>query len=361
MEFWIGLILFSLLLIAIEIFLPNKFNKIVFYIFLFSLWFISAFRYMIGWDYESYIFLFENVNLNSIFPEITLNVISVFLRENGFDFQCLFIIYSTVTFYFVFLGLKKYANKNYFLMILSMYIFFASPLLYWNSFSIIRQCVAVSIFFWSSQFIISREFKKYFIAILFASLWHYSAIILIFAYWLCAFNVKLKYYVLIFIASLGLNLSNLIPIILERILLFIGIYAEYIELGEANFTTGITAIFSIVVYFILLLFRNKKSELEKLLFNMGFISIVFIILLNFSAPIYRMRVYFEIFNILLVPIIVIKIKRKFNTYLPLIILFPYAIMFLSYIYSSAMSVDGIVHPFISSNNIEYQFNFKLLK
>lgn len=361
MDFWIILILFSLLLITIGIFLPNKFNKIVFYIFLFSLWFISAFRYMIGWDYESYIFLFENVNLNSIFPEITLNLISVFLREHNFTFQTLFVIYSTVTFYFLWIGLKKFTNRDYFFMTLSIYFFCTLPLLYWNSFSYIRQCVAVSIFFWSSQFIISREFKKYFIAILLATLWHYSAIILILAYWFCTLNLKIKHYVLVFIISLILNVFYVIPIILESILSIVGIYANYLDAAKADFSSGITAIFSIFMFFISLLFKNKDEKSEKVFFNMGFISIVFIVLLNFSGPIYRMRIYFEIFNIFLFSLVLLRVHRQYNTYLPFIFLLPYAVMFLSYIYSSSTSIDGAISSFFSANNIEYQFNFKLFK
>lgn len=65
MNFWIGYYLFSLAALLFTIFSP-KYTKVVLAIYLFSIWFIGAFRYMYGADYYMYELLFESGNADAV-------------------------------------------------------------------------------------------------------------------------------------------------------------------------------------------------------------------------------------------------------------------------------------------------------
>lgn len=178
MEFWIGLVIFCLICILFERFLPQHINNVMPYVLLFVLWFISAFRYTIGWDYESYISLFSLVEYGDVYPELSFIIIAAFFRNIGFDYQSIFVFYSTLTFLFLWAGLKYYLNTSREIL-LALLLFLVSTDLYFNSFSIIRQFLAVSIMFYASQYIIKKGFWYIYVGL---CLQHFGIIVPLFLY-----------------------------------------------------------------------------------------------------------------------------------------------------------------------------------
>ena len=145
MEFWIGLVIFCLGCIAVERLLPKSINRIVIYILFMVLCFIAGFRFEIGWDYESYMTMFYNTEIDDIYPEISFRLISVFFREWGFDFQIIFVIFSILTSFFLWVGLRYYL-KDWMQMTIAIVIYSLMLEGYWMTLSQIRQFLAIAIF-----------------------------------------------------------------------------------------------------------------------------------------------------------------------------------------------------------------------
>lgn len=360
MEFWIGLVFFSLLCMVIGKVLPRHINSIVPLILVSILCFITAFRYMIGWDYESYMTMFYSVELGDFYPEASFIVVSILLRNLGFDYQAIFVFYAVLTFVFLWKGIKVYSKEND-VRILALILFLLSPFLYWNSFNGIRQMLAVCIFFWGAQYIISKEFWKYISVVLFASLWHYSAAPLIFLYWICSRRYSKKFYVVLFILSFIISYFGLIDISLRYILTSINMYEVYLDSTAAKSTTNITLIFWCGIFFMGIFYRNLNDDIYNLSINMFFIAILSIFFVSFSGPLYRMRWYFECFYIILFAKIIINVNKRYNTKLFYAIVICLVVIFINSVSIKPQSIGAILHPYLSANNIEYKFNFKLFR
>lgn len=360
MEFWIGLVVVSCICIALIDLVPISMRKTIPYIYLFLLWFIMGFRYMIGWDYQSYMNLFYYVNWGDLYPEITFIALAVILRDFGFNYQALFVLYSMLLFFFLYIAIKNYTKSSR-IFLFALILFFLTPILFWNSLSVIRQSVSVMIFFWASKYIISRELIKYLLAIAFASLWHLSALPLIFCYWICHRKFTIKKHILFVISMLFFYKFNIFQAILISLIDYLGTYSNYLNDVSAGFSSGFTAIFSLLLYVLILMFK-KNDDLEGNMFlNMYALSIMCIIIFNFSGAIYRMRMYFEIFYTILLPSTIVVINQRYRTKIFYLLFIPIAIMFLANVNSHHYSIDGILHPFMSSNNIEFQFNFNIFE
>lgn len=360
MLFWFALTFVCVIFLLFVRVVPLRLRIICPILFCFILFFITGFRYMIGWDYESYLYLFNNVELNDIYPELSFRVISILFRFYGFDYQIIFVFYSMLTFLFLFFAIKKYVENSE-EALLALILFVLIPTLYLGSLSTIRQSLAMAIFFWGSKYIITREFHKYLLTILLATVFHYSAVCLIVCY---IFNEKYKksFYIVTLVCSIVVSKLNIAPSILEIIFNSLGIYSHYFnKLNEANFSSGVTIYFYVFLYLLVIAYLDNNNNKENFLINMYSISFFCLFVLSFSDVLYRIRIYFEIFGIVLIAKLIIIFCRKFGNKLGYYILIPFIIIFLFTIYKIPNSVDGKIHPYTSANNINYQFNFKLIK
>lgn len=153
--------------------------------------FIGGFRYMVGTDYISYLFMYNN--------NIKVNIAFDFIAKIASHFggaTALFFIYNFLTLFFIFLGLKN-LDKDSKPMAYFCYLF----TFYTTSFNIVRQSAAIAIIFYSYKFIINKDLKKWMFFVLLASLFHSSALICLPFYFII--NAKKKSYkFLIFILTL---------------------------------------------------------------------------------------------------------------------------------------------------------------
>ena len=223
----------------------------------------------------------------------------------GWEANSLFLAMAGVTCLFLYLSLEKLNNKDYTVSAFFIYLF-TFPFLV-NG---MRQGVAVAVFFYAYRFIIDRNWLSYVISILFASLFHASALLLLPIYLLNQYRLSRNLYTIIYLLSfLGIfiDISSYLPEI-ELGNRDYSNYATEVDMQSAS-SLGfiVTTLLNVVVFY--LIQKNKLYNKIPLLFN--FVLIDFCLKnLGFSIPIIgRMTIYFSWFIFLLYPNIIFSCKN----------------------------------------------------
>jgi hypothetical protein len=224
-----------------------------------------SFRFFVGNDYEGYyqgynVLLRSNFDFSRLYWEpgfyILARISSIF-NETGYIF--LIGISSVLTFSFLYKALKIQGD-----LLWGFYLTTTFGLLIMVN-DQIRQGLALSIFFYSLKFIQKNKFYKYLLAILIASLFHYSALLLIPIFLIRKVSVrKTLWLVLIFGSFLGTYFNLFISIffqLIENIPYYGILYAErerFFDLVEIN--SGIAILFKNFVAILFLLFFTGSSR-----------------------------------------------------------------------------------------------------
>lgn len=171
---------------------PNtKYFRIMKCIAFFVLLFTAGFRYETAVDFYSYRLKFENTESisNILKNDITqfffkypsepgYTLLNAIVRTFTNNVQVLFFLISLFTTSLLFLSLSKYCSKKLFFFSLLLYyvlIFFILDM------SGVRQCLALNIILFSIQYLIENHNKKFIINVILASIFHFSALIFLFA------------------------------------------------------------------------------------------------------------------------------------------------------------------------------------
>lgn len=165
----------------------KRLRTIFYYFLVFILFLFSSLRYEVGVDFELYKSTVSNpYGYEFDRLEIFYKLLIMVMHYTGLPYQTLFIVSSAI-YMFSF----AIFNKKYFpLPFLSLLFFIFIPSLYLASFNLIRQFAAIGIFLIGFKFLLERKFFRYCLVLLVASLFHKSAILLVFAYFIIN-NVKL--------------------------------------------------------------------------------------------------------------------------------------------------------------------------
>ena len=187
-------------------FMAAKFypKKIRFYIFYVSSFFIliaiSGLRYRVGADYESYSWIYNNLELyqSGYSVEWGFYYLVKLLNLLNLDEQFLFFTVSFLTIYFIF---RVDVNRNdIFLFLVLFYVL----LFYFRSFNEIRQIMAMSIVFYALiSYLNNFKLFYFFIFVCFASLFHSSVILFV---PLILFARLIRYRIVIFLITLLLSI-----------------------------------------------------------------------------------------------------------------------------------------------------------
>lgn len=274
-------------------------NRFLWILSLLTVSLFSGLRYFVGIDYESYTFIFASIADSKTEPAFRLiNLIVLFL---GLNVQFVFLISASITFGLFYKGIKKNSDN----LFLSVFLLFFCGF-FIESLNIIRQYIAIAIFFYGIKYIINRNFLKYAFCILLASCFHYSAVLLILAYFILNINIgKLWYPILCF--------AYLLPFILpiQAIFGLIPGYDVYFSSGngsntEANGSAelGIGFLSKLLIGFSCLFYYDRIVSLSKesKLYLNGFFLYLF--LLSFFRDfmvMVRLGYYFNVFLVLLIP------------------------------------------------------------
>ena len=162
--------------------------------------------------------------------------------------------------------LKSFIDyRDYISSPVAIYAFITTFYFQMVSTNLSRMFFAISIVFYSIRYLINKELKKYFIAILFATLFHYSAIfMLIFAY-LCIDKINKRFwtkFIYISVPVLFFVVGQFIaPMMGQK-------YNMYTEMGAASVSTLIGCLDTLPLVLIFLYFsqfiRGENGEVNSL-------------------------------------------------------------------------------------------------
>lgn len=206
------------------------------------------------------------------------------------------------------------------------FLIYLSTFFFWHNFNILRNFIAIIVFYFSLKFILRKEFWKYMAGIVIATNFHKTALILFPFYFLLRQRLKLKIMGILTVISLLANpLSDLIFKlnigflgISERIGRYIGIreMGNRQEFLEVAFLVGILA--AVQVY------DDRKGlkmdEKENMMFNLTFYSFLFFILFYRYAIMLRVMEYFRFAGIIMTVYVINRIPNRNWRYITLIAL-----------------------------------------
>lgn len=278
-----------------------KLLDVVFFVFITA---VSGFRYGVGTDYFNYVRYFNQIESGYNAPaEPGFNYLAMLIAKLTLNSQALFLVFSVLTMFFFYRGLKYYLNND-FIFKPVLYIVFVI-FTYIPSLNGIRQALAAAIIFYASKYIIEKKFFKYSLYVLFASLFHLSSLIFLALYFIVKRDYNKILLLFVLFLSLFLAKSGFINQILEIILLnfsyldFGGyinnmLYSSYND-REVDF--GIVFFINFTVLVVLTLLKDKliTNELAQLSFNFFFLYILSYVLSMDASMLTRLTYYFSIY------------------------------------------------------------------
>lgn len=284
---------------------------------------IASLRSNIGADFLGYLSYFEKANLDAeIFVEPLFNLIIVFSKFIGLNFNGFLALISFFTFYFLYKSIKK-SNQD---LTIVLYVFLIQYFL-GGVMGQIRQALAIAIIFYCFFLLMEGKKSKAYFFIICASLIHYTAIIgFLFPLIFLIKKSKLNFmiYCSIFISFYTSGLTNLL---IETISFIPGfqlsdiiiMYSENEKYGS-SYEIGVIGILERIIITIISLYIIYKSDnliyinISKVYLTSILILIAFI---DFSIFSQRVSRIFKLFEVFLYAIFIKEYlnKSKLNMYL----------------------------------------------
>ncbi len=285
--------------------LSNKKDKVFFYSLAFIvIVFFCGLRFFVGNDYIGYYNNFKTISIYNLsfieqLWEPAIYLLTQFFKNSKIGYFFFLFTCTLITYIFIFKALiyNKILKWGIFFIFTLGFLIMANDQ--------VRQAVALSIFLFSIKYIEQNNFKKYLIWILIASLFHYSAIGLIFVFFLK--NIKFNSFLwvlLIILSYVGFQLGvfyNLIFALIEKIPFYGEIYLKnerFFDIDQSG--SGLSILFKTIVSLFVAFFFNKiKKPIPATLFLYG--SILANISVGFM-PIERFSYYLVYANIIVLPL-----------------------------------------------------------
>ena len=339
-------------------------NKLFFYLSTIIIVIFVGFKDVMTPDFERYAFTFENIeNYNYLQIEPLFLILSHILKGFGFNYYSLFFLYSSLSIFFILLGIKNLTNHHYFAFLL----FILVPGFFLNMFVEMRQLLAVAIVFYTIGLFLNKK-RKYILFALLSIITHYSAsffwiiFILTYPFLKKIYSFKTYFFLLTFsfigvlILKIDIYALNILSAFLS--LTQIPIFQKYIYYVEYRLSSDISQVqfqfFKNIFYilnalFLLYIFKflekkfDKKETIKLNLFVAG------VLILNFTyyiAEISRFAYYYLIFQIVIIPNIIFNIKQQAMKF---VILYVYLTLFIVMFIKGVFFFSDEVQEFVFLN------------
>lgn len=351
-------LIFILILFSLSVFDLIKLKEQRLFFYLISIGIIIAFsglRWNTGTDWENYFEYFKTEDNYHLF-------------EPGYVWLVKFskLLYNNYTFFLILLStiiLTFFGKANYKLSpypIFSVFIFISLVLPFW-----VRQSFSLAILFFAFYTLTNKNKKLFVFLVLFASLFHYSALIalpLIFFY--DSFISPKKVFALL-VAAVVISKFNLLSFVLDFFIQILGI-SEY--LGVAKLSTYLTSetinenidyglrnlvsMVNIFAYVALFLFFRNRLEKNKVVFNIFLNIYLYGAIINLLSmgdvdTLRRFSMFFSIAPVILFPILIQNVKDKF---LKITIVLVITVISFGRYYGNLTSYWSEYYPYISTFN-----------
>lgn len=310
-------------LILICIFLQifcKKNRKIFFNLTIIMLFLVSAFRYNVGTDYEHYGNIFQWVlNGYDVYVESGFKILNIFVqRVLNMDVIAVYFISSLIIIISFAKSIKENVSSQYWFI--GIFIFIGSGI-YFASFNLIRQYIAIAIIVAGMPLLIKRRYIKYSILVLIASTFHTSVLIVeFFIVFLIVFrnkkNTKILWYIYI-VSILCMiidirNIFNIFSMIIPDRWLW---YLNSDFLLEKNTSAILKQIVPNITIIFLLRKRGciLKHNINADVYILGYFMFVIITNCFFGVLLLlRLSNYFDFYLIYCVPLIIEFWRYKEN-------------------------------------------------
>lgn len=309
------------------------------------LWLLNVFRsYNVGIDTipvaNKYVSIVNNINISNYnwfgYPlQIVCKILGFVFGPNPFWF--IFLI-GSLFICFLYIFLKN--NIKYSFLYLALIIIFG---FYLQSFNQSRQMLSLMIILYSSKYIEKENIFKYFLCILFASIFHSSALIFIPMYFMKNLKINHKILAFGFVGTFIVMIFNpIIPFILKFTKYSIYLTTQY-NVSFA-FSTFMNLIVRLIMFYFCMRFRNKinNNKINNFSYNMIFICTLLQFLTIRYYFIARLTTYFYAFYVILIPQCFEKIMEKLSSKNKMLFVVIIAFILFSYFIVYYMSKSGAV-------------------
>ncbi|WP_323665718.1 EpsG family protein [Pectobacterium punjabense] len=288
-------------------------NRISILFLLFFIIAMSLFRANVGFDWDNYETIYQGNSDYFFVNEPAFYSLINICRAVGFTFPIFVSLCSLITLFFYYRGIKYFfPSINEFSLSLS---YFVLTYCYFEHFNIIRQGIAISIFFYAWTFIEKRNFLLYTGAIFLAVSFHAASIMLFPMYYILRTRVLNKYIyisvILFLMIVVRFDINYFIVNLLGHLqgFEFIDRYLSSSTM-QSDFITkksdlGLSKLYPALVFLFCLSLSTPKIEKlrDVIFFNAGFISLI-VLLLSYQVDLFfRFFSFFETSFILFFTII----------------------------------------------------------
>lgn len=294
-------------------------------LFFLILFFFSAVRYGIGYDYFNYC---DAIKTGFTFEPLSEAIAAIARKLNCY--QIFFIVNSLITIYCVYLVARRESSNS----CLVLLIYYLYPIFFLESLSIVRNASAFSLVFLSYHYLLNKKYCKYFVCILLAGMLHYSGFIGLVLLVVRFLPLSRKYSVILF--CLCFFVSDSLLLLLQKfeyagdsiVLLKLLNYADRMQ-EQGRFMKYVIILFNVLnlLYWQKMVFLNLKN---KILLNLVNIGTCLWVVLSFDHTLsLRLSSFFLIFQLLLVPSYFEIVNCKYKNIIRLGIISFFVIFFLS--------------------------------
>lgn len=353
----------------IESFTNFKKNHILHMVAFLMLAFIAGCRYETGVDWVMYedqmkysyslteAFERDKWDWLSLRLDVGYSILLAIIKTFGGGVQVLFFIIGLAIQFLLYLNLKKYSPK-----ILLSYLIYYSFFFFVFDMSGIRQGLAIQLFFYSLRFIVNKNFTKFFLCIIFATLFHWSAAILLPLYFFINKKISIKFSIFILIFStvvfsfqikwLGaimgdlLNKINSFTLLAKKVEAYTTDDTFARERGWDKMTVYIY-LKMVVIVFITYFFKEKFENNKYFTIFSNLLLIQFLCIFTFYEFFEisdRYKSYFLISEVILIPMVLEVINVNFVKQLAFVIVVP-LIFANSYVYYLELPTAIAYNPY----------------
>ena len=177
--------------------------------------------------------------------------------------------------------------------------------------SAMRQSIAIMLFVYSLDYLYKKDAIRYFLCIAVASLFHFTALILLPVYLLAYFNQKIRGVYGIILVSIFVSLFLFGESLSPYITLFIGYFSEKYEFYQdaGVVKTGLSFLYYSVLFILILYYERLQDREIALIFKIAIISFMVMPMILIIEMIARLGLYFSPATIIAYPNILINLKK----------------------------------------------------
>lgn len=281
----------------------------IFFFNAFVLIYFSGFRDGLGQDYDAYVEVIKSGVRDYGIVEPGYTFLADLVTHLGAEPELFFLIFSVLTLLPLLLVYRK--SNNFFL---ATAVLISIPVLYFNSFNIIRQYAAAAIMLYAVSAPFLENKVRWLICFLLAVSLHISVLFVLPLYLILHLRLSKRFVVFLILVFYAVSLLMQNGLI-NSLILIPELYSHYGEPGNANLGSG----FLTLLIFILLIYVNYVRDVDGLsdfqnrMFNMGVMCLCTYIMI--PALFYAHRI--AIFFIVALPVVVTipcAPFRKFGVY-----------------------------------------------